>query len=80
MSEAITKAVDDFQAGADIGTKRERERVLRILKAERSDVATAIENLPEEVDEEADDIHQPLYLEGWHDAMDYLLHELKGYK
>jgi hypothetical protein len=80
MNEAITKAVDDFQAGVDIGARRQREQILRVLKAERSDVATAIENLPEEVDEEADDIHQPLYLEGWHDAIDYLLHELKGNK
>ena len=78
MTENITQAINDFEAGFETGVRKNKEHFLALLVDEHKDVTEAMDRLPEVTAVDADDIDQPLYLTGWHDAVDYLLHYLRG--
>lgn len=71
MNEKFDKAIADFQAGMEAGRDREKERWLKLLRTERADAARAVKESDPDTDEET---NNPLFCQGWHDALDYILH------
>lgn len=71
MNEKFDKAIADFQAGAEAGRDREKQRWLKLLRQERLDAAQAKAQADPDSDEET---MRPDYINGWHDALDYILH------
>ena len=71
MNEKFDRALQDFQAGAEAGRDREKQRWLKFLRQERADAMRAKADADPTSDEETE---RPDYVNGWHDALDYIVH------
>lgn len=71
VNEKLDRAVSDFMAGTTAGASKANERWIEFLTKERTEAAEAMAD----ADPLADEITEtPTYLQGWFDAIDYLIH------
>ena len=76
VNEKLDRALSDFRAGVAAGTGEENARWLEFLKKERAEAGDALA----EADPLSDEVTQtPVYLSGWYDALDYLIHREGSY-